>query len=57
VHPPLPAGGDDAGAFAAALAEELRAHPEQWCVLYPVHEAGREAHDPKAAKLKGAASP
>ena len=39
VRPPLPADADPVSAFAAVLEEELREHPEQWVVLYPLHDA------------------
>ncbi|MBN2170418.1 MAG: hypothetical protein JW819_03740 [Candidatus Krumholzibacteriota bacterium] len=39
IHPPLPAGADPVNAFAAALEREILARPEQWVVLYPLHDA------------------
>jgi len=45
VHPPLPEGEDPVAAFAKALAREIQARPEQWCVLYPLHDAGDGARD------------
>lgn len=39
IHPPLPAEADPVSAFAEALEREIKLHPEQWVVLYPLHDA------------------
>ncbi len=39
IYPPLPTEGDPVTAFARVLEQEVSAHPDQWCVLYPVHDA------------------
>jgi lauroyl/myristoyl acyltransferase len=57
IHPPLPVAADPAAAFAAALAGELRERPEQWCMLFPLHDAGQARGLPQPASRKGAAAP
>lgn len=38
-HPPIVAEEEPAAAFARALEQEVLRQPEQWCLLYPAHDA------------------
>ncbi len=50
VHPPLPEHEDPVAAFARMLESELMAAPEQWCVLYPLHDAVADVQPALAAR-------
>lgn len=50
----LPAGEDPLAAYAQALSAAVTAHPEQWCVLYPLHDGARVCES--TAGAKGAAA-
>lgn len=54
VSPALPAGADPLAGYAQALAAAVAAYPEQWCVLYPLHDG--ELAAPAVAGAKGAAA-
>ncbi len=55
VHPPLTASEDPVAGFARALESELTEAPEQWCVLYPLHDAAGIV-EPALAARKAVAS-
>jgi KDO2-lipid IV(A) lauroyltransferase len=38
IYPPLPESGDPVAAFARVLEQEILRQPDQWCVLYPLHD-------------------
>jgi lauroyl/myristoyl acyltransferase len=50
VSPALPAGADPLAGYARALAAAVAAHPEQWCVLYPLHDGELAARVGESAK-------
>lgn len=50
IHPPLPENEDPVAAYAHVLESELMAAPEQWCVLYPLHDAVADAKPALAAR-------
>ncbi len=54
VYPALPAGADSLAGYAQALAAAVAADPEQWCVLYPLHDGELAAQ--MAPGVKGAAA-
>jgi len=54
IHPPLDDSEDPVLAYARVLEAELLAAPEQWCVLYPLHDA--VAAEPALAARKAVAS-
>ena len=56
VHPPLPGGVDPVRAYASALESEILAHPEQWSVLYPLHDAEGIPASGGEVRAKGAAA-
>ncbi len=39
IHPAIEPGHDPVAGFAGVLEREILAFPEQWCVLYPLHDA------------------
>ncbi len=43
IHPAIGPGSDPVAGFAGVLESEILAFPEQWCVLYPLHDAVGEA--------------
>lgn len=49
IHAPLPAVGDPVVAFARVLEAEVRAHPEQWCLLTPALDQGSMPEGPAVA--------
>ncbi len=55
IHPPFSGDEDPVIGYARALEEEVRTHPEQFCLLYPVHDAGEE--EAGRGWAKGAAGP
>lgn len=55
VHPPLAENEDPVAGYAHALECELAEAPEQWCVLYPLHD-GAVGAQPALAARKAVAS-
>lgn len=60
VYPDLSEVPDPLAAYAACLEAEILARPEQWCVLYPLHDAPGadgtgEEHGAPTGRVKGAA--
>lgn len=54
VSPALAAGANPLAGYAQALAAAVGADPEQWCVLYPLHDGELAAQ--MAPGAKGAAA-
>lgn len=50
----LPADADPVAGYAQALTAAVAAHPEQWCVLYPLHDGALAIES--TAGAKGAAA-
>jgi len=50
IHPPLPENEDPVAAYARVLESELLAVPQQWCVLYPLHDAAAGIQPALAAR-------
>jgi lauroyl/myristoyl acyltransferase len=50
VYPALSAGADPLAGYARALAAAVAADPEQWCVLYPLHDGELAARAGEGAK-------
>lgn len=59
IYPDVAAAADPLAAYAARLEVEILARPEQWCVLYPLHDGEahrRGARGSRVRAMKGAAA-
>ncbi|MCK4303395.1 MAG: lysophospholipid acyltransferase family protein [Candidatus Eisenbacteria sp.] len=57
ICPPLPEGEDPVAAFGRVLEQGVLDHPEQWCMLYPLHDAEEARAEVTGCLAKGAAIP
>ncbi len=56
IYPPLAVEGDPVSAYARCLEREILARPEQWSVLYPLHDAEGIPASGEQARAKGVAA-